>query len=188
MSAIDLDIHLWDIASGDARAYGAFLAAAEPTVRRSLRSFATRVDVEAVLQESFLRLWQVAPRLERDGRPNGLLRLGLRIARNLALDELKRRREVELPEGVEPAAEPVLADPMTQEHIRRCFGELPKQPSAALRARLDAEPAEDDGLVAARLGMRKNTFFQNVARARKLLADCLARVGVVLEARPEGAR
>lgn len=188
MSAPDLDIHLWGIASGDARAYGAFLAAAEPTVRRSLRSFATRVDVEAVLQEAFLRLWQVAPRVERDGKPNALLRLGLRIARNLALDDLKRRREVQLPEDSEPAAEPAFADPLTQEHIRRCFGELPKQPSAALRARLDAEPAEDDGLLAERLGMRKNTFFQNVARARKLLADCLARVGIVLHGSPEASR
>lgn len=188
MSQLDLDIHLTGIASGDARAYGAFLVAAEPAVRRSLRSFAARVDVEAVLQEAFLRLWQVAPRLVPDGRPNTLLRLGTRIARNLALDEVRRRREVAMPEDVEPALEPVVADPMTQERIRRCFAELPRQPAAALRARLDSEAADPDAVLAERLGMRLNTFFQNVARARKLLLDCLARVGVALDFAKEGVR
>jgi RNA polymerase sigma factor (sigma-70 family) len=185
---LDLDIHLTGIASGDARAYGAFLVAAEPAVRRSLRSFATRVDVEAVLQEAFLRLWQVAPKVEPDGRPNSLLRLGTRIARNLALDEVKRRREVALPEDAEPAVETPFSDPMTQERIRTCFAELPRQPAAALRARLDADAADHDSLLAERLGMRLNTFFQNVARARKLLLDCLARFGITMEGSKEGAR
>lgn len=188
MSALDLDIHLSGIASGDARAYGAFLVAAEPSVRRSLRSFAARVDVEAVLQEAFLRLWQVAPRLVPDGRPNSLLRLGTRIARNLALDELKRRREVSMPDDIEPVLEPAVADPMTQDRIRRCFDDLPPQPAAALRARLDAEAADADAALAERLGMRLNTFFQNVARARKLLLDCLTRFGITLEPTKEGAR
>jgi RNA polymerase sigma-70 factor (ECF subfamily) len=188
MGTTDLDVHLSGIASGDVRAYGAFLAAAEPAVRRSLRSFATRVDIEAVLQESFLRLWQVARRVESDGRPNALLRLGLRIARNLALDECKRRRESPLPEGLDPIAEPVLVDPMVRERIARCFGDLPRQPAAALRARLDAEGGDPDAALAAALGMRLNTFFQNVARARKLLLECLARAGVELDFAKETAR
>jgi RNA polymerase sigma-70 factor (ECF subfamily) len=188
VSTLDLDVHLPSVAGGDARAYGAFLACAEPVVRRSLRSFATRVDVEAVLQEAFLRLWQVAPRVELDGRPNSFLRLGLRIARNLALDECKRRRELPLPEDFEPAADPVLPDPMIAERIRVCFGELPPKPGAALRARLDGDPGEPDAAIAARIGMRVNTFFQNVTRARKALLECLARTGVVLEtARKEEA-
>jgi len=189
MSSIDLDVYLSGIATGDTRAYGAFLTAAEPAVRRSLRSFATRVDVEAVLQEAFLRLWQVSPRVEPDGKPNALLRLGMRIARNLALDECKRRREAPLPDDApEPATEPALVDPLVRERITRCFGELPNQPSAALRARLDADAGEHDAILAERLGMRLNTFFQNVARARKLLLDCLARAGVILDFGKETAR
>jgi RNA polymerase sigma-70 factor (ECF subfamily) len=188
MSTLDLDVHLFGIANGDTRAYGAFLAAAEPAVRRSLRSFATRVDVEAVLQEAFLRLWQVAGRVEPDGRPNALLRLGLRIARNLALDECKRRREAPLPEGVEMIVEPVLVDPLVRDRIGRCLGELPNQPAAALRARLDADGGEPDLALAEKLGMRVNTFFQNIARARKLLLDCLTRAGVVLDFGKEAAR
>src|SRR5690606_14601871 len=73
---IDLDVHLAAIVAGDTRAFGRWLAGAEAPVRDSLRSFARVVDVEAVLQEALLRVWQVAPRFEPDGRPNGLLRLG----------------------------------------------------------------------------------------------------------------
>ncbi len=186
MSPPDLDVHLPGITSGDARAYGVFLVAAEPAVRGSLRSFARRVDVEAVLQEAFLRLWQVAPKVVTDGRPNSLLRLGLRIARNLALDEIKRKREQALGDEEEPAVDPVDVDPLLQERIRACFGQLPPQPRAALTARVEQEPGEPELAIAERLGMRLNTFFQNVARARKLLLACLERAGIVLGAGPGG--
>jgi hypothetical protein len=43
--------------------------------RGSLRSFAERVDVEAVVQAALVRVWQVAPRVRPDGRPEPLLRL-----------------------------------------------------------------------------------------------------------------
>src|SRR5262245_24175272 len=88
----DLDVYLPAIVAGDARMFGAWLAGAEPTVRATLRSFAASVDVEAVLQESLLRIWQVAARFEPDGRPNGLVRLAIRIARNLAISEVRRIR------------------------------------------------------------------------------------------------
>src|SRR5439155_19081137 len=65
---------------------------AERRIRDSLRPLAARVDAEAVLQESLLRVWQVAPRFVPDGRPDGLLRLAVRMARNLAFDELRRQR------------------------------------------------------------------------------------------------
>jgi RNA polymerase sigma-70 factor (ECF subfamily) len=182
MTAPDLDVHLTRIADGDTHAYGAFLASAEPVVRQSLRSFAIKVDVEAVLQESFLRSWQVAPKLVSDGKPNGLLRLTLRIARNLALDEVKRRREDALPEGAEPGYEPAPPDPFLNERIRACFGKIPGQPRVALSARIESGPGDTDAAIAERLGMRVNTFFQNVARARKLMLECLGKAGVVLEA------
>src|SRR5262245_62061828 len=83
------DLHV-RIATGDADAFARWLAAVEHSLRGSLRSFSASVDVEAVLQETLLRVWQVAPRFVPDGRPNGLFRLGIRIARNLALSELRR--------------------------------------------------------------------------------------------------
>ncbi|HJZ84680.1 MAG TPA: sigma-70 family RNA polymerase sigma factor [Polyangia bacterium] len=153
-----------------------------------MRALAAHVDVEAVLQEALLRVWQVAPRFAADGRPNGLLRLGVRIARNLALDELRRARL--LPEEAhaleraladaqvgDPANDP---DPLLRQAIEDCRGELPGKPAAALAQRLAAAGGEPDAVLAERLGMRLNTFLQNVTRARKLLAECLERRGVDL--------
>jgi DNA-directed RNA polymerase specialized sigma24 family protein len=187
---LDLDVHLAAIAAGDATAFGRWLAGAEPVVRRSLRSFAARVDVEAVVQETLLRAWQVAPRVEPDGRPNGLLRLALRAGRNLAIDESRRAgaREVQLQGGEGETSvssleegSPSLPDPLLRRVIAICWEKLPPQPQIALRARLDAAGAEPDATSAARCGMRLNTFLQNVARARKHLLACLDSQGVPID-------
>ena len=136
----DLDQLLPAIVSGDAEAFGRFMAAVEIPVRRSLRGFATKVDVEAVVQEAFLRVWQVAPRFVTDGRPNGLLRLTLRVAENRALDELKRRREEPSPDELEePAVGPEEVDPLLRQLIAACLELLPQKPGLALRLRLESE-------------------------------------------------
>lgn len=181
---MDLDVLHPLIAAGDTAAFGRWLAGAEPTVRLTLRSFATVIDVEAVLQESLLRVWQVAPRFVPDGKPNGLLRLAIRIGRNLAVSEVRRTKarpaepSDEIDERIE--AEPVVADPMLRKHIANCHEKLPPKPREALDARLAAGGGEDDDALAASLNMRLNTFLQNFTRARKLLAECLERAGVVL--------
>lgn len=180
---VDLDVHLDAIRLGDVTAFGRFVAGAERCVRESLRSLAVHVDSEAVVQEAFLRVWQVAPRVERDGKPNSLLRFALRVARNLAVSELRRRREASvdlealenLPEAT-PAAPP---DPMLRRAIVECRQGLPAQPARALAARLESS-GDADEVLAERLGMRANTFLQNFTRARKLLAECLRGKGVEL--------
>ena len=68
---LDLDSHLSAIIAGDTAALGRWMASSEQTVRHSLRGFAARVDTESVVQETFLRIWQVAPRFHHDGKPNG---------------------------------------------------------------------------------------------------------------------
>ncbi len=187
----DLDVHLQAIVAGDVEAFAQWLSAAERPLRASLRSFAAVVDVEAVLQEALLRTWQVAPRLASDGRPNGLLRLALQMARNLALSDLRRAR----PEAADPsegelqrslddqalgrAARP--PDPLLRRAIGECRDKLPRQPRLALTERLASLGQELDAAVAARLGMRANTFLQNITRARKLLAECLKSRGINLE-------
>lgn len=182
----DLDALLPAIRSGDPSAFGRWMAGAEARMRDSLRSFAAVVDVEAVLQEALLRTWQIAPRLEPDGRPDALLRVGVRIARNLAVSE---RRRVRGAPAEDDELERALAldesratspDPLLRETIARCAEDLPAQPARALRARLDSEGSQDDDALAEQLGMRKNTFLQNFTRARKLLAECLARHGIDL--------
>jgi len=181
---IDLDVHLQAIIAGDADAFARWLAGAEMPVRLSLASFATVVDVEAVLQEALLRVWQVAPRFEPDGEPNGLLRFGVRIARNLAVSELRRTktRPVE-PADLEDhhavrASEP---DPMLRRAIVECRDKLPAKPREVLDARLHNAGADDDLTLAEALGMRLNTFLQNFSRARKLLAECLGKRGIAID-------
>lgn len=181
----DLDDHLDAIAAGDTRAFAAWVAGAEHSIRASLAGFARSVDVEVVVQETLLRMWQIAPRVERDGRGNSLLRLALRTARNLAIDEVRcAKRTVRLPAHREEdealAAQPVEPDPMLREAIVICREKLPTKPAQALEARLQSQGAEPDDSLASALGMRLNTFLQNVTRARKLLADCLERQGIEL--------
>jgi RNA polymerase sigma-70 factor (ECF subfamily) len=185
----DLDLHLPSIAAGDAEAFAAWLAGGERRVRESLRTFASRVDTEAVLQETLLRVWQLAPRVVSDGAPDPLLRLAIRIGRNLAVSELRRARllpmEVEALErevtAFETAPPPDRAgDPILRRVIEECRARLAGKPALALGARLDSAGAERDEVLARRLGMRPNTFLQNVTRARRFLEECLRRRGVDL--------
>lgn len=181
---MDLDAHLPEILARDSHAFGRWMAGAEGPIRGSLRSFAAVLDVEAVLQEALLRVWQVAPRFVPDGRANGLLRLGVRIARNLAISEVRRTRarpteDADLEHALaDEAAEPEgeAPDPILRKVIAGCYERLPDKPKQVLRARLDART--DDASLAEAAGMRLNTFHQNFGRARKLLAECLRKHGV----------
>jgi RNA polymerase sigma factor (sigma-70 family) len=181
----DLDQYLPKIAAGHSAAYAAWLAGAEPEIRASVARFSEVVDTEAVVQEALLRVWQVAPRLRPDGSPNALLRLAVRIARNLALSELRRRRasplvvEEDGPDEPTPVREPRPPDPMLRQAIVDCRQALPPKPSAALDARLQGVGRPDRDL-ATELGMKLNTFLQNFTRARRMLASCLAGRGIDL--------
>ena len=180
----DLDTHLVAIGTGDRRAFAAWVAGAEMSLRASLRRYATLVDAEAVLQETLLRVWQLASRVQPDGAPNALLRLAMRIARNLAIDEVRRRGRP-LPDHLHD--EPTFAEPSSDPWLRKlvieCREKLGHKPALALDARIGSAGAEPDTVLAARLNMRLNTFLQNVTRARRQLADCLRRKGVAVEAR-----
>lgn len=186
---IDADEHLSGIMSGDAEAFARWMGVAEPEVRLSLRRFAASVDAEAVVQETLLRVWQVAPRFRADGRPNGLLRLAVRIAHNLAVTETRKRRDVAMgDDGLEACLNHLArgetvhhGDPHLRRAIVGCREKLPAQPAKALNARLSSEGGLHDADLAEAVGMKLNTFLQNFSRARKLLADCLRKAGVDLE-------
>ncbi len=182
---MDSDAYLPAILARDTRAFGAWMAGAEPAIRDSLRSFAAVVDTEAVLQEAMLRVWSVAPRFVPDGAPNGLLRLGVRIARNLAVSETRRMRAKPVADeelARVPAEVPSAPDPLLRRAIAECRDRLPDKPRAALDARLASGGGADDTELASGLAMRLNTFLQNVTRARRLLAECLGKRGVDVEA------
>jgi RNA polymerase sigma-70 factor (ECF subfamily) len=182
----DLDVHLPGIALGNEDAFASWLAGAEWPLRCSLRRFAAAVDTEAVVQETLLRIWRVAHRCEPDGQPNGLLRLAVRIARNLAVDEVRRRAgppPADDPgddaDPVEPAVPP---DPFLRKQIQRCLEKLAGPPRRALLLRIASAGDASDRVLAERARMRLNTFLQNVSRARRLVARCLERAGVSVSA------
>ncbi len=130
---MDLDVELQGIVTGDADAFARWVAGAERPLRQSLRRFAGAVDTEAVMQETLLRIWIVARRCVPDGQPNSLLRLGLRIARNLALSEIRRNKAAPIDTGETdppdpPAPEPPLPDPALRKRIETCLEKLPRKP------------------------------------------------------------
>ena len=181
---MDLDEHLPDIASGDADAFGRWVAGAEEPLRCSLASFARAVDTEAVIQEALLRTWQIAPRVRPDGAGNSLLRVARRIARNCAISEVRRTRPV----GVDPSAlaaladpdpvEPALPDPALRAAIAACCDKLPPAPRRALDLRLWARGGATDRQLAARARQSVDAFLKAFSRARTLLATCLQRRGI----------
>lgn len=183
----DLDIYHRAIADRDESAFAAWIAAAEHRLRLRLASFARVVDTEAVIQETLLRIWQVSPRFKPDGRPDALLRLALRIARNIAITEVRRRRpNSSMPPDLEDDTEtvrPFETDDELREGIDHCFKRLPEGPRSAIAARLHSAGVRDESL-ADSLGMKINTFFQNIRRARMTLLKCLKSRGIVLGFEP----
>ncbi len=171
---------------GDREAFAAWMGMVELPLRRSLQRYARAVDVEVVVQETFLRMWLLA--LDRS-RPlagdHGALKFAHRVARNVALEELRRYRQDrfvdlgildDLPEG---QVEPDRSDPALGRAIEDCLNRLPSRPRAALSARL-RDGLQPDRELAARVRMKGNTFLQNIVRARRLLRACLEKRGVRL--------
>jgi len=169
---------------GDRSAFSSWVRRCEQPLRKSLRPFARAVDTEAIVQETLLRMWRLAPRLALEGE-NASLRYASRLARNLALSEVRRQRRVSTVEQAELERLPAGAvdpDPPADDRLRRtvrdCMEKLPPRPREVLRLRLSGRPDRD---LARSLAMKLNTFLQNVVRARRLLADCLERSGIRLE-------
>lgn len=181
----DLDLLLPEIQAGVLPAFERWIATAEPRLRRAVSGFAARVDVEAVVQETLLRIWQCAPRHRPDGTPDSLLRQAVRIARNLCIDEVRRHAPVAVPPAelerlAEGEAVDADHDPLLRRALLHCLELLSGAPAKAMNARLRARGESDDSLAQA-LDMKVNTFRQNVARARRILTRCLHEQGVRLE-------
>jgi DNA-directed RNA polymerase specialized sigma24 family protein len=169
------------VQKGSHEAFASWLALCEMQLRKSLQPFATLIDDESVLQEGLERMWLLAPKLKLKGE-NASLRFALRLMRNLAISEIRRRRR-EVPwepghsdEGFSGPDPPT--DPAVMRAIRKCLDKLPSRPSEALLARLRAGP---DRELARGVGMKLNAFYKNIGRARKFMEECLRGAGVVLE-------
>jgi RNA polymerase sigma-70 factor (ECF subfamily) len=174
-AAVDDLSLLEQVARGDVQAY-------RQLVERHLRgihAFAyrmlgSRAEAEEVSQESFLRLWQEAGRFVARAKPSTWL---YRVAPNLAIDRLRRRRERPDPDGIEQLAG--TAGP-AQSHdrrqlaaaVQRALAELPERQRAAIglvhyQGLSNAEAAEV-------LGVGVRALESLLARARRQLREGLA--------------
>ncbi|HVZ34707.1 MAG TPA: sigma-70 family RNA polymerase sigma factor [Polyangiaceae bacterium] len=166
---------LQQVAQGDVQAY-------RQLVERHLRgihAFAyrmlgSRAEAEEVSQESFLRLWQEAGRFVARAKPSTWL---YRVAHNLAIDRLRRRRERPDLEGIEQVAG---TEGPAQSHdrrqlaaaVERALAELPERQRAAIglvhyQGLSNAEAAEV-------LGVGVRALESLLARARRQLREGLA--------------
>lgn len=171
---------------GDVKAFASWMALIERPVRGSLRRFARAVDVETVMQETFLRMWVARQDPARTfSGENASLRFALRVARNVALEEIRLARLDRLValEDLDPSSEPSIdptppSDPGLMRAIKDCLSLLRGKPRDALMVRLVGGHKLHDRDLAESLGMAVNTFLQNVVRARKAVAQCLEGKGV----------
>ncbi len=181
-----VDQHFDRVCRGDRRAFEAWLVEVELPLRGSLAPWARAVDVEGIVQETLLRMWLFAQDRGRELEgEDASLRWAMGMARNLARNEARRlRREHLLPTGElpEPVTEGVrLPDPALRRIIRSCLQRLSGRPAKALRARLEDGFSLPDRTLAEALGMKVNTFRQNIVRARRQMASCLSENGAPLE-------
>ncbi len=182
MTEID---ELWARAlTGDRKAFGDWAGRVERPVRRSLWRFARAIDVETVVQETLLRMWAFACDAERvlEGE-NASLRFAHGIAFNLARNMARKHGKLKFfpPEELDVSVpddytEPP-SDPFLMQHIKDCVAALSDKLRGVLSARLE-RAHEHDSVLAQSLTMTKNTFLQNIVRARKAIDECLQRKGV----------
>jgi RNA polymerase sigma-70 factor (ECF subfamily) len=165
------------VASGDVRAYrqlvDRYLRGIHAFTQRMLGS---RAEAEEVCQETFLRLWEHAGRYVPHAKPSTWI---YRIAHNLAVDRLRRRRETsaavtpdELPGGERPSG--IFHERQLAQTVQRALDELPERQRSAIglvhyQGLSNAEAAEV-------LGVGVRALESLLARARRQLRDSLAEL------------
>jgi RNA polymerase sigma-70 factor (ECF subfamily) len=167
--------------AGETRAWGALVDLHGPGLHRAcLRLLGDPDDAEDVVQEAFVRAWV----RRADFDPSRPFRPWIhRIARNLALNRLRRRRlwgllplssapEPRAPERAERSAE----DAELGRAVAACLAGLP----APLRECFTLRHEEDLGYaaIAEVLGIPVGTVMSRLSRARARMRDCLVAKGV----------
>ena len=179
----DTEVAEWQaIVDRDEGAFARWFARCEMPLRRSLRPFADVVDVDAVVQETVIQLWEHdASRLTPSGRPDFLLRWAFVVARNKARNLATRagRQESLEPHGDLPArAAHAGSDPLLRARIRRCLEDLPHTLRRVLAARLRDDGQHSDRELAGPLDISFDAFRQSLARGRRGLEACLKKHGI----------
>ncbi len=179
------DLAFLAVRGGNRYAFAHWLSMVEAPLRRSLQRYARDLDTEVILQETLTRMWMIGARGKDLEGENASLLLAFGVMRNVRREEQRRlklagKRDGGRPEDHPDAAtsNPTPPDPALRRAIARCFEKLPGRPRKAMEARLQGATPDRD--LAEELGMKLNTFLQNIVRARKALAGCLEESGVRL--------
>jgi DNA-directed RNA polymerase specialized sigma24 family protein len=165
----------------DHAVFSRWFARCEIRLRQSVQAFTHVVDVEAVVQDTAIRVWERGSTITPDGRPGFLLRWARTVALNNARNHAKRAwRQVSLDQHDQPQGASVLrgGDPMLRARIRRCVEQLGKNPRRVLDARLHDGGQHPDRDLAISMGMTFDAFRQNLARGRRALERCLRECGI----------
>jgi RNA polymerase sigma-70 factor (ECF subfamily) len=175
VSAPDNDVELLErVAGGDARAYRELVDRHVRGVHAFVyRLLGSRAEAEEVCQESFLRLWKHADTFVARAKPSTWL---YRVAHNLAVDRLRRRREASHPTGIEdvPTSERPslhLYDKQVALAVEAALATLPERQRAAIslvhyQGMSNAEAAEV-------LGVKVRALESLLARGRQQLRERL---------------
>src|SRR5262245_18526332 len=157
-------------AAGDLVAFEALFREFQgPVYGWIVRIVRDRGAAEELTVETFWRAWNARARFDPTREFGAWAR---RIASNLALNHLKRRRMEPLPADppAEEASDPAV-DAETRAAIERAFGELPpKLRAAATLALIEQEPYDE---IARGLGISVNGVKSRVFRAVRILREKL---------------
>ena len=175
------------IARRDQDVFGHWLKQHEIPLRLALRRFADLVDVEVVVQETAIVVWERAATIVPDGRRGFLWRWAVTVALNKARNEA--RRSARIGPNVTSQIEEKLLDPtsvrprpdqMFIARLNRCRAQLPDTLGRALAVRIEDNGQRSDRELAASIGVSFDAFRQSLARGRKALRQCLSTFGIDL--------
>jgi len=144
----------------------------------SLNLLADRADAEDVVQDAFLKLWQMRDRL---GSYRSVEALAVTMAKNLAIDLIRKRRsEEDWTDGIisdEATAErpdTMLEQSDAVECIRRLIDRLPNIQQSIIRMK-DIEGYEIEE-IAEITGTQEQAVRMNLSRARKKIKEQFMRL------------
>ena len=137
------------------------------------RSLGSRAAAEDVVQDVFTRAWVNAPSWQpRETGGAGYAAWLSRVAVNLSVDQMRRRRSVQLddvedPVDLAPSAEGLLVAQENARRVRAAVARLSERQRTAVALTYDAELSNAEG--AAAMGISVGAFELLLVRARKAL-------------------
>jgi RNA polymerase sigma factor (sigma-70 family) len=191
----ELEVAEWQrIVARHADDFTRWFARCDILLKQTLRSFADTIDVEAVVQETALKVWQHAAAITPDGRTAFLFRWARTVALNAARTGARRathpaagyrrddgrsnHRTDRHDETKDHDDRDRRIDPYLQDRIKRCVERLPPDQRRVLKARIDDEGRRADRDLAEALGITFDSIRQNLSRARKSLEKCLGSFSI----------